>query len=92
MATHALQRMAAQLVASSANTACIVQLRAFIDVMQECDIELWVAQNAYNVVWQRDYDAISTQAHRGDTGAQTWVDEFRLLGMQLNMAMERGVG
>ncbi len=87
LATQALHRMAAQLVATPDSIAAMTQLRDFIDEMRIFDLELWMAQNTYNVVWQRDYRAMCAVANSGDVVARTWVDEFRRLGIQLNMAI-----
>lgn len=91
-ATHALQRMAAQLLTTPASPAVIAQLREFIDVMRAVDVELWMAQNTYNVVWQRDYTDMCQRAHQGDANARAWVDEFRHLGIQLNMGIVSAAG
>ena len=87
LATQALYRMAAQLLATPASVNAMTQLRDFIDEMRTFDVELWMAQNTYNVVWQRDYRAMCAAANSGDVTARTWVDEFRRLGIQLNMAI-----
>lgn len=88
VATQSLHRLATQMAQTvPPSVAMITRIRTIIDVMQVFDVELWMVQNTYNVVWQRDYDAMCAAAARGDVAAHTWVEEFRHLGNELNMAI-----
>ena len=75
-----------QVAAPSVDT--MTYLCAFITVMHRVDVSLWLAQNTYNEVWQRDYGAVHALATSGDTQAQTWVGAFRQLGGILMMAID----
>lgn len=86
-ATQSIQRMADHMDTTRPSIAALTQLRHAIAALQVFDVEVWMVQNTYNVVWQRDYAPMSHAAVRGDTHAQAWVDEFRQLGTQLNMAV-----
>ena len=87
-ATHALQRLVAPWQLAAPSTATIRYVHAFIAVVHPIDVSLWDAQNTYNVVWQRDYDAVARTAAHGDASAQAWVTAFCTLGAILTMAIE----
>jgi hypothetical protein len=48
---------------------------------------MWMVQNNYNVLWQRDYPTQQQNADAGDVVAMDWVADFRNLGEHLNMAI-----
>jgi hypothetical protein len=75
-----------QVAAPSVDT--MTYLCTFITVMHRVDVSLWLAQNTYNEVWQRDYGAVNALATSGDARAQAWVAAFRRLGGLLTMAID----
>jgi alpha-amylase/alpha-mannosidase (GH57 family) len=87
---HTLLQFANQLSATGVDVDQLERITAFIDIISPYDVDLWVMQNHYNVVWQRTYPAIYAKAGEGDPSAQLWCDAFVVLGTHLNMAVVDG--
>jgi len=87
-ATQALHRLVLPMQVAAPSVATMTYLCAFITMMHRVEVSLWLAQNTYNEVWQRDYGAVHALATSGDTQAQTWVGAFRQLGGILMMAID----
>jgi len=85
-----LRQCAQQLSAANADTALLQRIITFIDSIAPYDVDIWVMQNHYNVVWQRTYPAMCASAQAGDRRAQLWCDAFVALGTHLNMAVVDG--
>jgi hypothetical protein len=85
--TQTLHQLAAQLVETPCQRALVHTMIEVVDIAQGIDVDMWMVQNNYNVVWQRDYDLMCRSAMQGNAESTTWVTEFRQLGSQLNMAI-----
>ena len=85
--TQTLHQMAVQLVATPCHPELLRTMSGLVEIIQGIDVDLWMVQNNYNVVWQRDYALMCTSATQGNHDAILWVAEFRQLGSQLNMAI-----
>jgi hypothetical protein len=85
-----LRQFAQQLSAANADVALLQRITTYIDIISAYDVDVWVMQNHYNVVWQRTYPAMRTHAQAGDRRAQMWCDAFVALGTHLNMAVVDG--
>lgn len=84
---HALERIGAQFVAAPFAAGNLRALLRIVDVAKAYDVDLWMVQNTYNVVWQRDYPVMRAKADHGDPAALDWTADFRNLGAHLNMAI-----
>ncbi|MBM4412824.1 MAG: DUF3536 domain-containing protein, partial [Chloroflexi bacterium] len=85
--SRALQRVSARLVESPCHIDFITIALDLVQIATPYDVDLWMVQNNYNVVWQRDYHAMVASAERGHPVSATWVTAFRELGVRLNMAI-----
>jgi hypothetical protein len=85
--TQTLHHLAAQLVETPCHADLLQTMIDVVDIAQGIDVDMWMVQNNYNVVWQRDYDLMCRAATQGNVESTTWVAEFRRLGSQLNMAI-----
>jgi hypothetical protein len=85
--TQTLHQLAAQLVITPCHPELIRTMIDLVEVAQGIDVDMWMVQNNYNAVWQRDYDLMCRSATKGNAESTTWVAEFRRLGSQLNMAI-----
>ncbi len=85
--TQTLHQMAVQLVATPCHPELLRTMSGLVEIIQGIDVDLWMVQNNYNVVWQRDYALMCTSATQGNHDAILWVAQFRQLGSQLNMAI-----
>jgi alpha-amylase/alpha-mannosidase (GH57 family) len=84
---QALQRMAEQWPPQVHDVQYIERLDQLATIASRYGVDLWVLQNTYNVVWQRDFPTYVEAAHGGDRRAHTWLQAFETLGAQLNMAV-----
>jgi len=87
-ATQALHRLVLPMQVAAPSVDMMTYLCAFITLMHRVEVSLWLAQNTYNEVWQRDYGAVNALATSGDVQAQAWVAAFRQLGGILTMAID----
>jgi alpha-amylase/alpha-mannosidase (GH57 family) len=85
--TQTLHHLAAQLVETPCHADLLQTMIDVADIAQGIDVDMWMVQNNYNVVWQRDYALMCKSAAQGNSESTTWVAEFRRLGSQLNMAI-----
>lgn len=85
--THTLHQLTAQLIQTPCHPVLIRTLIELVEVAQGIDVDMWMVQNNYNIVWQRDYALMCQAAVHGNSQAAIWVAEFRCLGKQLNMAI-----
>jgi hypothetical protein len=85
--TQTLHYLAARLVETPCHADLLQTMIDVVDIAQGIDVDMWMVQNNYNVVWQRDYDLMCRAATQGNSESTTWVAEFRRLGSQLNMAI-----
>jgi hypothetical protein len=84
---QALERVGRQIVATPFKHELLRTVVRLVDVAKAYDVDMWMVQNHYNVVWQRDYPLQKSAADRGDTAAMDWTADFRNLGEHLNMAI-----
>jgi hypothetical protein len=85
--TQTLHHLAVRLVETPCHADLLQTMIDVVDIAQGIDVDMWMVQNNYNVVWQRDYDLMCRAARQGNLESTTWVAEFRRLGSQLNMAI-----
>ena len=85
--SDALARMATRVVATPFERGVLGTLLRLVDVAEAYDVDMWMVQNNYNVLWQRDYPTQLRNADAGDVVAMDWVADFRNLGEHLNMAI-----
>lgn len=85
--TQALARVGQQFMATPLTKGQVRTLLRMVDVAKAYDVDLWMVQNNYNVVWQRDYPQMRAKADQGDPEALDWTADFRNLGAHLNMAI-----
>jgi hypothetical protein len=85
--SDALTRMVTRVVATPFERGILGTLLRLVDVAEAYDVDMWMVQNNYNVLWQRDYPTQQQNADAGDVVAMDWVADFRNLGEHLNMAI-----
>ena len=85
--SDALSRLTTHVVNTPFEPGVLRTLLRLVDVAQAYDVDMWMVQNNYNVVWQRDYAPQQVKADHGDLAATDWVADFRNLGEHLNMAI-----
>ena len=85
--SHALERVGRQLVDQPHEIGLLRTVLRLVDVANAYDVDMWMVQNYYNVVWQRDYPLQKIKADQGDAVALDWTADFRNLGEHLNMAI-----
>ncbi|RLT30056.1 MAG: DUF3536 domain-containing protein [Chloroflexi bacterium] len=85
--SDALARVATRVVATPFERGVLGTLLRLVDVAEAYDVDMWMVQNNYNVLWQRDYPTQQRNADAGDVIAMDWVADFRNLGEHLNMAI-----
>ena len=85
--SQALERVGRQIVATPFEKGLLRTMVRLVDVAEAYDVDMWMVQNHYNVVWQRDYPLQKSAADGGDTAAIDWTADFRNLGEHLNMAI-----
>ncbi|MFN5060644.1 MAG: DUF3536 domain-containing protein [Chloroflexota bacterium] len=85
--SQAIQRLSAHLIEAPCHCEFVNVALDLVRIAAPYDVDLWMVQNNYNVVWQRDYRAMVASAERGHPVSATWVESFRELGIRLNMAI-----
>jgi hypothetical protein len=85
--SQALERVSRHMVETPHEPGLVRTLLRLVDVAEAYDVDMWMVQNHYNVVWQRDYPLQKTKADQGDAAALDWTADFRNLGEHLNMAI-----
>ena len=85
--SQAIQRLSSHLVESPCQCEFVNVALDLVRIAAPYDVDLWMVQNNYNVVWQRDYRAMVASAERGHPVSAAWVESFRELGVRLNMAI-----
>ncbi len=85
--SQAIQRLSSRLIESPCQCDFVNVALELVRIAAPYDVDLWMVQNNYNVVWQRDYRAMVASAERGHPVSAAWVESFRELGIRLNMAI-----
>jgi alpha-amylase/alpha-mannosidase (GH57 family) len=82
-----MQRLFQQFVGDPATPGLIQRLEQTIDlaVSLPFQVRLWEAQNAYYKLMQDHAGKVRNRAQNGDSGAQGWLESFRLLGEKLKI-------